>query len=78
MDRKVWQDHLIMCSRLFVEHTKIFITRNSPSSAGSTSTASSSPIVSSPMAGEDDDDDDFDYSGKNSAQLGIRTSQTLN
>ncbi len=28
MDRSMWQDHLVQVSKLFVQHTKLFIHKN--------------------------------------------------
>ena len=28
MDRAMWQDHLVSVSKLFVEHTKLFMLKN--------------------------------------------------
>ncbi len=38
MDRSMWQDHLVQVSKLFVQHTKLFMHRNgvrdTPDSSG--------------------------------------------
>lgn len=35
MDRKVWQDHLIMCSKLIVEQAKLYTTSSGETHGGS-------------------------------------------